>query len=1045
MMVEDDPAQAALDELRSVGLHGEAAAKRLGSEDRFELPGPDEISALRILAFERDGFPFHQGIVAGMYVDVLLGRRTIDAALEAIRAQVNDDALSREYCGELEIVAASLTTQGRARESLLLSVLLLTAIEVVYGPGTRNWISGARPFIQAVSNLQDTIDPRLRRLFELAEPAADLLVPAAWNSGETELVSSCLSVVGQFWWRRRKDVESDSHQSMLTKAADALHEAAELREGTERGRTLATLAQVRAAMHEAGLLSADVVAATAREALRLVDRDDRPRQWLAARSVLRSVEPAASGFAPFSADDIRRLRRDRGDQIAAECLAAELSDLVHSGSPAAAASLLNDIWPLIRLRTHVDEKQRRAVLSAGAHVLDGGAIPCRDVAADEVPDIFRSTNQLPPERQLFARLHLGLHAHGVDPAAGWAIHHAGPLVQDLAPGCVQDVALIALADIHAHQVGLDGNDAMFSFRCALLAASMAAQLDLRETAINALAVALSLVREWAPGVLRVADQNAAADARVQLEGVLDGCLRESAMLDAQLGDAVREWLLEVGRAVSAAARVSPVSTPYVALAHSAAFKGAVTSRMLIDPGPCAEDELSRQVLDQIADLRRREDSDSNDLPASRIGEELRLCSWLHEQEQLSGSTMAQRRRNLESRYDDLRTRIVVATKEPWNIGFPDLPFNALTTRFDERTALIDLFLGRDEADHYCTYVSLLFRGEWRRYGVRLPYSEIDVLPNPSDTTSPILVDGLGSLAAAVRYHVQEPSGSRPVSRSGADALQAASDHVLGGLQNDIAAMVSTGCTHVVFCPHGPLMFLPYHLLPVGNALLADPFTVSVLPVLGSLLTAAPKRPDRQPMDLGIVASARGGVPFGLRAEPRIQDQAMELGSLVSGAEMLPDGAATPTAALDLMSRSRFAHIAAHGSALGSAPAFHRLFLDGPSKAEAELFAHQILTADLRGLELVTLCACETALGRVDPAGNVRGLPTAMLAAGAEAVIATLWPVAADAALFFFAQLHSNLAEGSSRIRAYRSAQTATRRQCQRFADWGAFTYIGAWE
>jgi CHAT domain len=46
--------------------------------------------------------------------------------------------------------------------------------------------------------------------------------------------------------------------------------------------------------------------------------------------------------------------------------------------------------------------------------------------------------------------------------------------------------------------------------------------------------------------------------------------------------------------------------------------------------------------------------------------------------------------------------------------------------------------------------------------------------------------------------------------------------------------------------------------------------------------------------------------------------------------------------------------------------------------------------------LVTLSACETALGRVDRADNLRGLPATLLAAGAEVVVGTLWPVLADA-------------------------------------------------
>jgi len=93
---------------------------------------------------------------------------------------------------------------------------------------------------------------------------------------------------------------------------------------------------------------------------------------------------------------------------------------------------------------------------------------------------------------------------------------------------------------------------------------------------------------------------------------------------------------------------------------------------------------------------------------------------------------------------------------------------------------------------------------------------------------------------------------------------------------------------------------------------------------------------------------------------------------------------------------------------------------------------------------VTLCACETGLGRVDPAGNLRGLPASLLGAGAEAVVATLWPVMADSAGFFFLRLHAELAGGQSRLQSFRAAQIATRAEYPALRDWGAFTYIGDW-
>ncbi|WP_051855783.1 CHAT domain-containing protein [Streptomyces sp. NRRL B-1347] len=139
--------------------------------------------------------------------------------------------------------------------------------------------------------------------------------------------------------------------------------------------------------------------------------------------------------------------------------------------------------------------------------------------------------------------------------------------------------------------------------------------------------------------------------------------------------------------------------------------------------------------------------------------------------------------------------------------------------------------------------------------------------------------------------------------------------------------------------------------------------------------------------------------------------------------------------------TRFA--ARHRRALGAArPAC--VFLEPDEDGEGRLFAHQILTLDLRGVELVTLSACESALGRYDANDNHRGLPAAFLLAGAATVIGALWPVTAAAATLFFEELYSHLGQGHPKRDAFRHAQRRTRRAFPEYRDWGALTFIGHW-
>ena len=105
----------ALAKLRELGLHGEAAASHLAATERFELPPPEEIDSIRIMMLERDALPFHQGIVVGMFADVIRGLRSINLAARAVRANASVENVSLPYCQEIELVASSFGGDGRTQ------------------------------------------------------------------------------------------------------------------------------------------------------------------------------------------------------------------------------------------------------------------------------------------------------------------------------------------------------------------------------------------------------------------------------------------------------------------------------------------------------------------------------------------------------------------------------------------------------------------------------------------------------------------------------------------------------------------------------------------------------------------------------------------------------------------------------------------------------------------------------------------------------------------------------------------------------------------
>jgi CHAT domain-containing protein len=95
------------------------------------------------------------------------------------------------------------------------------------------------------------------------------------------------------------------------------------------------------------------------------------------------------------------------------------------------------------------------------------------------------------------------------------------------------------------------------------------------------------------------------------------------------------------------------------------------------------------------------------------------------------------------------------------------------------------------------------------------------------------------------------------------------------------------------------------------------------------------------------------------------------------------------------SRYRFIHIAAHGIVDAQVPELSALIL-GSYDTRGPVTDPSVRVADVSlktlAAEVAVLSACETALGREIPSEGLIGMSSTMLARGARAVVASLWPV-----------------------------------------------------
>jgi CHAT domain-containing protein len=101
---------------------------------------------------------------------------------------------------------------------------------------------------------------------------------------------------------------------------------------------------------------------------------------------------------------------------------------------------------------------------------------------------------------------------------------------------------------------------------------------------------------------------------------------------------------------------------------------------------------------------------------------------------------------------------------------------------------------------------------------------------------------------------------------------------------------------------------------------------------------------------------------------------------------------------------------------------------------------------LQGTELVVLSACETGLGDIENGEGVYGLRRALVLAGAQTQVTSLWKVSDDATRRLMVDYYQRLQQGEGRSAALQSAQQAMLATPERAHPyyWASFIVIGDW-
>jgi CHAT domain-containing protein/tetratricopeptide (TPR) repeat protein len=239
---------------------------------------------------------------------------------------------------------------------------------------------------------------------------------------------------------------------------------------------------------------------------------------------------------------------------------------------------------------------------------------------------------------------------------------------------------------------------------------------------------------------------------------------------------------------------------------------------------------------------------------------------------------------------------------------------------------------------------------------------------------------------------------------------------------------------LAICPAGPLHYVPLGAVRVGEETLLERNPIVVLPS-ASLIRALRVATHAEAETVAAVFGDPTGNLPGARAEAIMVAQRFDGTLLRLGSD------ASVAAVTQGLRTAEIVHVAAHAQFESIDPLASGLVL-----ADRVLTARELLKVAAPSVKLVTLSACETGINETNPAEELLGLTRALLFAGADSLVLSLWKVPDEPTAYVMEHFYNELKAGRLKVDALRNATLAARERYggQRFDQWGGFQLVGEW-
>lgn len=244
-------------------------------------------------------------------------------------------------------------------------------------------------------------------------------------------------------------------------------------------------------------------------------------------------------------------------------------------------------------------------------------------------------------------------------------------------------------------------------------------------------------------------------------------------------------------------------------------------------------------------------------------------------------------------------------------------------------------------------------------------------------------------------------------------------------------------TKLTIAPHGVLHYLPFAALSDTDGYLIDRYGLRLIPSADTLVYLRAGEPKKAGRLLALGNPDLGDRRLDL---PNAQTEATTLAAMFPDSRALVRADASKSAVKELGNGFAMLHFATHGRFDADAPLASGLYLAKGRDAEGVLTVSELYS--LRwDVDLVTLSACETGLGKIASGDDVIGLTRGFFYAGARSIVASLWQVDDAATAQLMESFYRNLANHDKR-EALRLAQIETRERYREPWFWAAFNLLG---